>query len=299
MQKGNFVQYLKFEKRASEHTLAAYQTDLNQFEDFLKTTYEQENINEADAAQIRAWIVELLSRDISTNSIHRKLATLKSYFKFLQAQEVIEYNPMLKVIAPKRGKRLPTFIHQDHLQTLFDEVEFPATYSGQRNRLVLEFLYCTGMRRSELINLKLQNIDYSSRVIKVEGKGGKQRLIPFTVHLERVLERFIALRNEAFPTTERQEILLTDRGKPMYPKLVYNIVRRYLSLVTTVDQRSPHVLRHSFATHLSDNGAELNAVKELLGHSSLAATQIYTHNTIEKLKNAYKLAHPKAEKRDT
>ena len=298
MHKEIFVRYLKYEKRASEHTVSAYQTDLTQFEDFLKQIYEEDNINEADAAQIRAWIVELLTQNISTNSIHRKLATLKSYFKFLQSREVVKYNPMLKVIAPKRGKRLPTFIHQEHLHKLFDKVEFSEDYKGQRDRLILEILYCTGMRRSEIIDLKLQDMDYSSRVIKVRGKGGKERLIPFTVHLEHIIERFIWLRKDLFPSTNEQCLLLTDKGKPLYPKLVYNVVKRYLSLVTTADQRSPHVLRHSFATHLSDNGAELNAVKELLGHSTLAATQIYTHNTIEKLKNAYKLAHPKAEKND-
>ncbi len=299
MHKETFVQYLKYEKRASEHTLLAYETDLNQFSDFLKQTYDLTSISKADASQIRAWTVHLLTQDISTNTIHRKLATLKSYFKFLRYRELIKRDPMQKVIAPKKGKRLPTFIHENHLHQLFDEVDFGTGFKGQRNRLVLEILYCTGMRRSEIIDLKLENIDYASRVFKVAGKGGKQRLVPFTAFLERNIEAYLPLRAEAFPSVTINNLLLTDRGKPLYPKLVYNIVHRYLSLVTTVEQRSPHVLRHSFATHLSDNGAELNAVKELLGHSSLAATQIYTHNTIEKLKKAYKQAHPKAERKES
>lgn len=296
MHKAAFLEHLELERRLSKHTLVAYKADIEQFEQFVLETFELENIDPANSKQIRAWIVNMMVADISTRSIRRKLASLKAYYKYLLEREIIVSNPMEKVIAPKMGKRLPVFIHENHLNTLFEDMTFEENYTGKRNRLILEILYGIGLRRTELIELRLQDIDKANKTLKVTGKGQKQRLLPLTTGLEGAINDFLIIRNQTFPKCKVEQILLTDKGKKMYPKLVYNIVHRYLSLISTVEQRSPHVLRHSFATHLSDNGAELNAIKELLGHSSLAATQIYTHNTIEKLKKIYEQTHPMAKK---
>lgn len=290
-----FIEHLRLELRVSEHTIKAYANDLRQFSDFVITSFEIEDISKAEGKHVRSWIVNMIEEGKSTRTVHRKLSTLKAFYKYLLRQEYIELDPMQKVVAPKMSKRLPVFIHQDHMEQLFDQIEFEQDYSGQRNLIILELLYGTGIRRSELIQLTLADIDFGNQVIKVEGKGGKQRLVPCTTHLQTVLKQYIKLRHTAFPETDELALFLTDKGKVMYPKLVYNIVKKYLSLVTNIERKSPHVLRHTFATHLSDNGAELNAVKELLGHSSLASTQVYTHNSIEKLKRVYRQAHPKAE----
>ncbi len=202
---------------------------------------------------------------------------------------------MLKVLSPKTGKRLPHVVRVDELNKLFEQLTFPDTYEGYRDRTLLELLYHTGMRRSELINLKIADIDISHHTLKVLGKGNKERLIPFGQGLAKLLLAFIELRQQTFGESMYPHLLLTKQGKPLYPKAVYNIVRKYLTTVSTVEKKSPHVLRHSFATHLSDNGADLNAIKALLGHANLAATQIYTHNSIEKLKKVYESAHPKAQ----
>jgi len=293
-----FFQYLKYEKRFSEHTIQAYRTDVQQFWKFAEETYGLTSFPEVGHTHIRAWVVELLANDRTTRTVHRKLSTLKSLFRFLLRQNVVEQNPMLKVVAPKSGKRLPVFVQAQHLEQLFEHIPFDDTFTDQRNKLVLELLYSSGIRRSELMRLKLQDVDLTQRILKIKGKGGKERLVPFGESLGQSFQTYLTHRQETFPETEHLEIFLTDKGEPLYPKLVYNIVHNYLSLVTTVEQRSPHVLRHSFATHLSDNGAELNAIKELLGHSNLAATQIYMHNSIEKLKKVYQQAHPKATKSD-
>lgn len=295
MHKAQFLDHIEFEKRLSASTVVAYRTDVEQFEQFVVEKFELPTIASATSRQIRAWIVNLLANDIARSSVHRKLASLKAFYKYLLSKEVIQEDPMDKVIAPKKGKRLPVFIHQKHLQALFEDVSFESDYKGQRNRLILELLYITGMRRSELLALELKDVNYAGHTVKVNGKGGKQRLIPITPELAQSLLEFIEIRTAQFPDTKEQVVFLTDKGKAAYPKMIYNIVNQYLSLISTADRKSPHVLRHSFATHLSENGAEINAVKELLGHSSLASTQIYTHNTIEKLKRVYQQAHPKAE----
>ena len=202
---------------------------------------------------------------------------------------------MLKVVAPKTGKRLPVVVQAKEIAGLFETINaFSDDYSGRRDRLMLELLYSTGIRRSELMGLNLEDIDPVRRQFKVLGKGNKERLVPFGPELAGSVENFIELRGKTFPESSHRQLFLTDKGKPLYPKFVYNTVKRYLSMITTVEQRSPHVLRHSFATHLSENGADLNAIKALLGHSNLAATQIYTHNSIERLKEVYRQAHPKA-----
>ena len=290
-----FLQYLAFEKRLSPHTLEAYRSDLEQFSSFLKDIYDCEDPTLVAPAFIRSWMVQLLDRQVSTRSIQRKLATLKSYFRFLLKRGVITANPMLKVLTPKAGKRLPVFVEAPRMEQLFTQITFDPDFKGRRDRIVLELLYGTGMRRSELLNLHLTSFDKSSRTLRVLGKGNKERFLPVAPYLHALLETYIDVRNTTFPDTGNH-LILTDQGKPAYPKLIYLIVNRYLSMVTTADQRSPHVLRHSFATHLTDQGAELNAVKDLLGHASLAATQIYTHNSVEKLRKVYAAAHPKAGK---
>lgn len=291
-----FLQYLEFEKRFSPHTLAAYQSDLQQFSSFLANTYEITSVNEVKHTHIRSWIVELMQEKIQPRSINRKLSCLKTFFKYLQKRKLIAKNPMQKIVAPKMGKRLPAFVNKQKIDLLFKDVDFGKGYSGLRNRTMLELLYGTGMRRSELIGLKVEDVNLDQATLKVLGKGNKERMIPLSPHLMEILKEYLIFRKEVFGSASSAPLLLTDKGQKMYPKLVYNLVKRYLSVVTTIEQRSPHVLRHSFATHLSDNGADLNAIKELLGHASLAATQVYTHNSIERLQEVYKKAHPKAEK---
>jgi integrase/recombinase XerC len=292
MTTSSFLKYIEFEKRFSPHTLTAYKSDLAQFEEFLFKTYEISSFAEVNAQHIRSWMVQLMQCRISTRSINRKLSSLKSFFKFLKQRGQLEKNPMSKIIAPKSGKRLPVFVNKDQMDMLFENVDFGEGFEGMRDKTIMELLYATGMRRSELIELELKDIYFENSSIKVLGKGNKERLIPMTWKIEKVLKAYLSEREKLFP--ERKALFLTNKGQVLYPKLVYNLVKKYVSLVTTLDQRSPHVMRHSFATHLSDNGADLNAIKDLLGHSSLAATQVYTHNSIEKLRKVYEQAHPKA-----
>jgi integrase/recombinase XerC len=292
-----FLKYLELEKRFSAHTIKAYQSDLFQFFAYLEETYSLTSILEVRHFHIRAWVVELMQNKITPRSINRKLSTLKTYFKFLKRRKEIQENPMLKVIAPQVGKRLPVVVKEIELENLFEKINFGEGYAAVRDEMVMEMLYSTGMRRSELINLTPNDLDFFNNQVKVLGKGNKERLIPFARPLANRLKNYLDIRNDEFGLSATESLFLTEKGKEMYPKLVYNLVKKYLSQITTVEQRSPHVLRHSFATHLSNNGADLNAIKELLGHSSLAATQVYTHNSIEKLKKVYQQAHPKAKKK--
>jgi len=289
-----FISYLQYEKRCSDHTIKAYTTDLQQFTDFLSTAYQLNNLQELSHLHIRSWMVALVSEGQSTRSINRKLSTLKTYFKFLQNRSIISHNPMIKVVAPKSGKRLPIVVQPQQMEYLFDQIEFEDSFHGWRDRTILEVFYHTGIRRAELINLTIDQLQLKEQQLKVIGKGGKERLIPFGTALRQSLLHYLAQRDKAFPDHPHSFVFVTNKGKALYPKFVYNLVNRYLSTVTTLEQRSPHVLRHSFATHLSNNGADLNAIKELLGHANLAATQIYTHNSIARLKEVYEQAHPKA-----
>ena len=289
-----FFQYLELEKRYSPHTLKAYQTDLSQFFLFLQKTYEMTDVRQVKHTHVRSWMVDLLDNGVGPRSINRKLSCLKSYFKFLRKRKEIETNPMARVIAPKVGKRLPQVIGEKQMSFLFGNVDFGSGYNGLRNKLILELLYCTGIRCSELVGLQHADLDLDALQLKVKGKGNKERLVPLAPHLVQLLKDYIELKDRTFPEVASLFLFLSDKGQAITSSQVYKIVRRYLSLVTTADQRSPHVLRHSFATHLSNHGADLNAIKELLGHSSLAATQVYTHNSIEKLRKVYEQAHPKA-----
>jgi len=289
MLKNKFITYLSSEKRFSEHTVKSYTTDLKQFTSFLADEFQIiDDINEIRFQIIRSWIASLLEKGIGPRSVNRKISTLKSYFKFLIREGVILENPMMKVVAPKSKKRLPVFIEEGQIEILLNEVEFEEGIVGRRNKLIIELFYVTGIRLSELINIKISDIDFNNNLIKVLGKRNKERLIPLASSMVGELRSFI----EKNP--QNQFLFTNLDGKKLYTKLVYRIVKKYISKISSVNKKSPHILRHTFATHMLNNGADINAIKELLGHANLSATQVYTHNTIEKLKSVYKQAHPRA-----
>jgi len=290
-----FKRYLEFEKRYSTHTLKAYQKDIEQFFSFLKEMYAIESAKLINQVIIRSWLISLKEESISTRTINRKISCLKTFFRFLIKEGEIIDNPMLKILSPKTSKKLPIFIEEEKMEMLFDEVDFGEGFEATRDRLILDILYSTGIRLSELINLKLEDIDFQKYQIKVLGKRNKERIIPFSKGINNLILNYITLKNNYFSNRITDSYLfLSKTGKKAYPKLIYRVVNNYLSKITTLKKLSPHVLRHTFATHMLNNGAELNAIKELLGHANLSATQIYTHNSIEKLKKVYKQAHPRA-----
>lgn len=291
-----FLEYIEFEKRFSAHTLLAYTNDLAQFVLFVSEHHAIATPQEVTHFSIRAWMISLIESGTTPRSINRKLSCLKSYFKYLISRGYVEQNPMLKIVAPKMPKRLPQYVTEQNMEQLLTQIDFPNDFSGTRDRLVIELLYSTGMRQAELIGLKIKDIDLGSQILKVLGKGNKERRVPLIPTVSELLGKYTMLRNDKFPATLKNDLILTDKGECMYPKAVYNIVHKHLSYVTTIEQRSPHVLRHTFATHLSENGADIKAVKELLGHASLAATQVYTHNSIDRLRKVYEQAHPRAVK---
>ena len=287
-----FIRYVRYEKRFSPHTIKAYETDLLQFQTFLNT-YETP-LAEATHTLVRSWVMECMEADTGAKSINRKISSLRSFYKFLQREGLVDKNPMAQVQAPKIPKRLPVIVEEAKLNTLLDdEALFPSGFEGLRNRVVLELLYGTGIRLAELLGLKNSDIDDYNQQIKVLGKRNKERIIPLAKPLYTLLNVYIDQKNElGFTSTEK--LIVTDKGTAAYPQLIYRLVKQALGEVSTQDKKSPHILRHSFATALLNKGAELTAIKELLGHANLSATQVYTHNSIEKLKSIYKQAHPKA-----
>ncbi|MCA6450721.1 MAG: tyrosine-type recombinase/integrase [Chitinophagaceae bacterium] len=287
-----FLDYLKFEKRYSQHTLLSYQNDLEQFFAYLASQFDAPALNKVTSMYIRSWLAELKEGGLSSKSINRKISTLRSFFKYQMKTGSLEQTPMTTVTAPRVNKRLPVFVEQNDMALLFEHVAFSDDWQGRTERLVLELFYHTGMRLSELINLKESQLDAAQSQVKVLGKGNKERILPVSAELMRTLKGYV--QDKPIKESGIQQVFVTEKGKPLQPRSVYAFVKKHLAQVTTIQKKSPHVLRHSFATHLMNNGAELNAVKELLGHSSLAATQIYTHNTIEKLKEVFQKAHPKA-----
>ena len=298
MKEALFLQYLEFEKRYSPHTLTAYRSDLHHFLTYLLQNYELSSAADIRSTHIRSWMVELVTEGLTPRSIQRKLSTLKTYFRFLLKRNYISANPMLKVTTPKAGKRLPVSLGAAEISKLLDQMNLQEeSFESMRDAIIIELLYATGMRRSELLGLTWDGVDFGQCRLKILGKGGKERLAPFGERIRSRLVAYKAVSKQQFPEGSRF-VVLDDKGKSPDPKWLYNKVKFYLSGVTVMEQRSPHVLRHSFATHLSDNGADLNAIKELLGHASLAATQIYMHNSIEKLKSVYEKAHPKAKTDD-
>tara|TARA_B100000123_G_scaffold249015_1_gene206951 strand:+ start:150 stop:1016 length:867 start_codon:yes stop_codon:yes gene_type:complete len=283
-----FLNFIKTEKRLSSHTIKSYSSDLKQFSKFLyKECNINSDINQVTFQNIRSWIVFLLENNINPRSVNRKISVLKSYYKFLLQEGILSYNPMIKIISPKTNKRLPSFVDKDDIQNLLDKVKFENNYIGHRDKLIIEFFYVTGIRLSELINIKISDIDFNNNYIKVLGKRNKERLIPLSNNMTNKLKKYV---NE----NDISEYLFNNKGKKMYSKLVYRLVKKHLNLVSSIDNKGPHVLRHTFATHMLNNGADINAIKELLGHSNLNATQVYTHNSIEKLKSVYNQAHPRA-----
>lgn len=288
----NFIDYLKFQKRASIHTVKAYQIDLEQFFQYLDNNYHISLPEQVESNFVRSWMAYLMQSGITPKAINRKISTLRSYFTFLVKQQLIQKNPISKIVTPKIPKRLPSFVPKNSMDDLFKNINFSDDYIGKRDELIIDIFYSTGIRLSELINLKKTDIDTINHTIKVLGKRNKERIIPLNENLNSKINVFLKFTETTIKSTENY-LFLTEKGKKMYPRLVYSIVNTYLSRVATIKQKSPHVLRHTFATHMLENGADINAIKELLGHSSLAATQIYTHNTIEKLKKVYDKSHPR------
>lgn len=290
-----FLNYLRFEKRYSQHTILSYQTDLDQFEGYAHDYLEDEGgLDRADTKLIRSWVAHLMESGLSARSVNRKITTLKTFHKFMMREQHIRINPMDKVISPKSNKTLPAFVEEEKMDELLDLHSFGEDFHGARNKLIIELLYLTGMRLSELIMLEDKHIDLYECTVRVTGKRNKERIIPLEQAAVDVITNYLALRKQEFPETSTAHFFVTDKGKPLYPKFVYKVVNNYLRLVTTMEKRSPHVLRHSFATHMLNRGADLNAIKEILGHANLSATQVYTHNTFEKLVTIYKQAHPRA-----
>lgn len=290
----DFYSFLENEKRYSLHTVSSYRNDLSQFLAFAKGEYEMTDPVEMKHLVVRSWVVDLMEKDYNPNSIHRKISTLRTYFKFLIQKEVIKVSPMTRVQAPKAAKRLPAFVEDSAMSALFSKVHFGEDFEGKRDELIMRLLYETGIRLSELIGLKHGDVDRHAMTIKVLGKRNKERIIPVSPALSEAIGDFEAVKGkEGFGLEMGNHLLITNKGENLYPKFVRRKVNRYLSMVTTLDKKSPHILRHTFATHMLNNGADLNAVKELLGHASLVATQVYTHNTIDKLKNIHEQAHPR------
>jgi integrase/recombinase XerC len=290
----SFLQYLQYEKRYSRHTIISYQTDLEQFFTYLISQYDAPPVTEVTASYIRSWLAEMRNDKMTPKSLNRKISSLKSFFKYQLKTGEIKQTPVTTIVAPKIGKRLPSFVGENDMQTLEDYVEFPDTWKGRTDKLLIGVFYATGMRLSELIGLKISQVDTENKQVKVLGKGNKERIIPVSKELILQLTEYCKDRGQLVVENSCDNLFVNEKGKALYPKYVYNAVKANLSLVTTLQKKSPHVLRHTFATHLTNNGADLNAVKELLGHSSLAATQVYTHNTIDRLKEIYKKAHPKS-----
>lgn len=290
----SFLDYLRDERNYSGQTIVSYRVDLLQFEDFFKKESEEIDFTTVHADVVRKWVVYLMEKQhCKPASVNRKLSSLRSFYHFLLRKERITVNPMLKVVGPKKNKPLPSFLKEADMDRLLDEVPFEEGFEGCRDKMILETFYATGMRLSELIGLNDADVDFSSKLIKVTGKRNKQRLIPFGKELEENLLIYIKVRNEAVSEREKA-FFVRKNGKRMYPVQVYRLVRRSLSKVVTLKKRSPHVLRHTFATAMLNDNAQLNSVKELLGHESLATTEIYTHTTFEELKKVYEQAHPRA-----
>ena len=290
--KDAFIKYLKFEKRLSDHTILSYDNDLKQFESFFKTYSTNKEIKTTDKRAIRSWIVELSLKKLSPKSINRKIATLKSFFKFLIKREVIEINPSTNITSLKTDQKIPNFLKEKDVNFLFDNLILEKNFNGERDMMILELLYGTGIRISELINLKTRNINLQKKEMKIMGKRKKERIIPLHQQIISQIKKYLDKKNEIKSTHEF--LLCTNKGKKLYPMLIYRIVKKHLSSLINSKKYNPHLLRHTFATHILNKGGDLNSIKDLLGHESLAATQIYTHNSIEKLKETFKASHPRA-----
>ncbi len=290
----SFLKYISYEKRYSQHTVTSYHRDLNQFSEFLNHKFNTGNLQESTQLMVRSWVLSLMDDGISPKSVNRKIASLRSYFKFLLRREVIEKDPTARVKLLKTQKQLPSFADETEIVDLLDRSEFPDDFEGWRRKLIMELLYGTGIRLSELIGLKEPNVNLNEGTIKVLGKRNKERIIPISVSLQEVIKSYQTCKKSELGIVQNDCLIVNNTGEEAYPMMIYREVKRFLNDLSSVDKRSPHVLRHTFATHLLNKGADLNAVKDLLGHTSLAATQVYTHNSLEKLKSTFDQAHPKA-----
>lgn len=289
-----YLNYLTFQKRYSKNTIISYQNDLTGFFEFLFLEYKIDDLQQITTPLIRTWLASLKENKVSSKTINRKISTLKSFFKYQLRIKGMLINPASPVSSLKVSRRLPSFIEQKDIQTLLNSDAFGDSFEGKTNFLIFEILYQTGIRRSELIGLKEKHLDKTAGNIKVLGKGNKERIIPVNSNLIKYMEEYILEKRKKFPVYSDDILLVNKKGGKLYPKYIYNVVKMNLKHVSTNERKSPHILRHSFATHLTNNGAQINAIKELLGHTSVAATQIYTHNTIEKLKDIYQKTHPKS-----
>lgn len=289
-----FLDYLSFQKRYSPHTILSYENDLNNFFGFLHIKFETIEIKDITSVMVRSWLADLKEENFTSRTINRKISTLKSFFKFHLRLKTISTSPVATSSSLKISRKLPAYVEQEDMKKIFSEGDFTSSWEGIVALVIITIFYQTGIRLSELIHLKESDIDKSSSIIKVLGKGNKERIIPVNNQLIAEIDYYLSEKRKLFPQITGDFLLVNNKGKCLYPKYVYNIVKKNISKVSTIERKSPHILRHSFATHLTNNGAPINAIKELLGHSSLAATQMYTHNSIEKLKEVYKQTHPKA-----
>jgi len=290
-----FLQYIKYEKGYSSHTFVSYQTDLSQFRDFVESKSIAFEPDKIDSSLIREWIVSLMEEAVSASSVNRKLSSLKSFYRFLKQHSLVSHNPLKKITAPKNKKQLPVFLKEDEMDDLLDGYDhlFEGDFEGTRDKLMIEMFYTLGIRLSELINIKDADIDLNRETVMITEKKNKQRLLPFDNRFKNAVFEYLKMRDELVPD-QSGNLFVRESGEKLYPMLVYRVVNKYITMVSSLSKRSPHVLRHTFATAMLNNGAELNAVKELLGHSSLAATEVYTHTTFEQLQKIYKQAHPRA-----
>ncbi|WP_297092459.1 tyrosine-type recombinase/integrase [uncultured Draconibacterium sp.] len=293
----SFINFLKYEKRYSTHTVTAYKKDLDRFVEFCTKMVGDFIVKDVDLKLMRSWVVHLMEQGNSPRSVSRKVSAVKSFYNYLLREQVVDSNPALNVPLPKVRKKLPNFVEETKLHHLLDDNLFEQDFRGIRDKLILSLFYGTGMRLAELIQLKDRDFNTSEYLIRVLGKRNKERIVPYPREINKLLEDYVKIRNKELGNPEGV-LLVTEKGKPVYEKLVYRVVKNNLAKVTSLEKKSPHVLRHTYATHLLNNGADLNAVKELLGHANLAATQVYTHTTFEKLQQSYKQAHPRGGKND-
>ena len=292
----SFIHYLKYEKRYSSHTVVAYKNDLDQFVEFSTMVVGEFDVKTVSFDTVRGWLLHLMEQGITPRSIHRKVASVRSFYNYLMRQEIVASNPAASQILPKVRKKLPGFVSEKSLSVLLDDSDsFDESFEGKRDKLMVALFYETGIRLSELMNLKEQDINTRSRSIRVLGKRNKEREIPYPAEINELLEAYLSSRKREIGD-ENPYLLVTSKGKQVYEKLIYRVVKKNLAKTSSLEKKSPHILRHTYATHLLNRGADLNAVKELLGHSNLAATQVYTHTTFEKLRDSYKQAHPRGDK---
>jgi integrase/recombinase XerC len=288
-----FLQYLRFTKRFSEHSVKAYQQDLAAINQFAQEQFEVSNPREWSYMLIRSWIVSLMDTGLDPRSVNRKISALRSFFRFMLKEGMVSENPTRKITGPKTAKKLPVFVDQSATFNLLDHLEFGDDFKGQRDKLIIETFYRTGIRLSELLGLRMKDVDLQNQTFKVLGKRNKERIIPFASNFSITLSAYFNARSFSTETQNSEYLFCMPSGEKIYPKYVYRLVNKAINEVCTLTKKSPHVLRHTFATHMLENGADLNAIKEILGHANLSATQVYTHNTIDKLKNIHSQAHPR------